>query len=173
MLTEVALGCPMCCTATHWGGLVSSQVPLHCLLVWLCIILGIQRSPNVCLHVIPSISLLLIGVAVRCINCSTAARRGGFELSLVFHCCSWGGSIVISIVSLPFTKIALQHTRCFTASYCGGSMSFLVLSYCSMWWLCILPGVPLLLPKVTFHLFKYFNVPHWGDTSSFYVSYCH
>lgn len=69
----------------------------------------------------PCVSLLLSGVALHHLKCTTAAHWGVSMSFQVFHCHSLGWHCVILSVPFLLTGLFMHHPWCSTAINYGGS----------------------------------------------------
>lgn len=104
-----------------------------------------QLVTGIALHV-PSMLLLLTGVALLSFRYTTSYHRDGSTSSQIFHCCSLEWLCVISGI-LMLNWMASNHLRCFSAVSTSSQLSHC----CSLGWLCVVPGVKLLFTLVAPH----------------------
>lgn len=129
---------------SHSSGCASSSVFHSHLLVWLCIVLGIQLSFNGVSSHYPRCSITASGVALCQFKyttvthwltychprCFKVVHRGGYKSYQVSHCHSQGVG-----------DRTLCHFRCSNSHHWRGSMSFQVSYCCFLGWCCIAPSV--------------------------------
>lgn len=132
------------CPAIHWSGFMSSQIFHWHSLCWF--------------HVIPGVSLLLIGVIPRGPRCHRATQLSGSVSFQVSFYLSLQWLFIISAVPLLLTELPLCHSRYFATTHLGG---------------CILSQMPTTAHKGDSSLSQVYHYCSFGGSLSFQVSYCH